>query len=129
MDRRPSLEQYSNSPEVNPAYKDSTAVKLLKTQQKKREEQKAHGEPVDDFEVLLVDIDGTFEDTDPAKAAIEGRSTIPQQIRAIANERSIPTGAVTSRTEEMVMGSDAHRITTAFQETDRQVPHLKHKIS
>ena len=32
---------------------------------------------------------------------------------------------MTSRTEEMVMGSDAHRITTAFQETDRQVPHLK----
>lgn len=68
--------------------------------------------------VLLVDIDGTFEDPVP------GRFELPVLIRAFCEERKIPVIAVTSRTPEMTFSTEDYEKTASIGQITRPKPHL-----
>lgn len=107
-------ENISLHPE-NP-WKNSSVIAKLEAQRKTRLEQTLRGEQPQPYQILLVDVDGTFQSPKLSPQTA-------QQIRAIADANNIPVIAVTSRTAEMTVSGEQYNLSPDLQ--NRPKPHLK----
>ena len=82
--------------------------------------EKLRAQQLDSPIILMVDLDSTFEDPNPAN-----KPSVPEKIRAICEALSIPVIAVTSRTEEMTFSSEDYEKTRNAGQIARPMARLK----